>query len=672
MSKLGITPWDIVRVPPFDEGGLVDASTAINSDSTIENFVDEAGAFLTARLMKNTEGQKAFIQEYLPSLYTGGMRKLMQVSHLRGAAGMSSAKHDLFLPDWADTYGVWTSSPIDGFCNRYIIRICSSGVYRYPITFSQPLPENWQALEAAAASISAEAAAQTLGRMWSAGNFDPTQGVKIADTPLMYTNLEGLYYTTCGWAFNARGTSAVNTGVRIDPDDSMGVRKRSSLYRVDITESGGMPVAATCTLVESGELVNQFDDTADNTGTAIIQVPNPDAQERGNCHTLSCYPGTIGPRIFSTNTPVFAFFDPSDALHVVRFTPQWSTASTSSSTSMETARGSIQSFADTTDGDLSSTIALFGPIPASGYPASVLGATFGSDNRVTGRTMRFSSPLITPVPQTYFTNRVDSTFQTYGGTYQATGGAFGLVFMAIEWSVQSINLTNGSSTTFKDFRQPASDSGAQSRVNLEGIVTRSRSYAQDKRYHQVLIMHGYDRTSYAVYNRVATFETGITISYGATNMAVPDPSTLQYNGAWSTGAWFDHKIPSYHSDLTSGNTRNIRTCVGVSKLPSGMLVYRPGGDSAVTPPAGGSEPNIATIDYSGKVVVNGAVHDVPFDGPAVEFPHITFNFFYKAGGSLRIDRGFYQNKENLSPANVFGVGSYAATTGNVTAFVGWF
>lgn len=678
MSKLGITPWDIVRVVPFEEGGLIDATTEVNSDGTIEVFVNEDGDSQSARFMKNTEGQKDVLREYLPSLYTGGMRKLMQVSHLRGASGLSSARHDLFLPNWSDTYGIWISSPVDGFCNRYVIRVCTSGVYRIPIRFSQPLPANWRDLEAEAMTVPAEEAAQTLGRMWSAGNFDPSLAVKIADTPLMYENEEGSFYGTCGWAFNSDGSAAVNTGVRIDPDDPFEARKRASLYRIDITEEGGIPVSASCSQVESGELVNHFDDTDENEGPAILQVPSGLSGERGVCKTFSCYPGTIGPRLFSTNTPVFAYYDDTDAMHVVRFTPTWSTTSSSSSTTMAEARGSLEHFPDMWDGDNTGTANYYGSDPAwpfvgTGYPDSVMSATWGSDSTTRARTMCFTSPLITPLDFSRASTKVDSSFQTLGSIL-AESGNFAFPFIGIDWMVTQTDINSGTVATFRDNRISGIDSFAAQRATSQGVVTYSRSYSEEQRNHQVLVLHGYDRTSYAVYSRENNVQTGITFSYGGTNMAVPDPSTLQYNGNFSGGAWVAHQQSTYDSDEIVGSPPQhvVRDCVGVSKLPEGMVLYRPDNGNSVTPPGGGSESNINTTVRSGKVIVGGVAYDLSLTGGTIEDVFIDATFYYKSGGSVRNDRAFYQDHENLTPANVVGVGSYPETSGNVTAFVGWF
>lgn len=676
MSKLGVTPWDIVRVVPFEEGGLVDASTALNSDGTIENFVDEAGAFLAARFMKNTAGQKDFIREYLPSLYTGGMRKLMQVSHLRGESGLSSARHDLFLPNWSDTYGIFVSSPVDGFCARWVIRICSSGIYRYPIRFSQPLPDNWQADEAAALSMTAEEAAQVVGRRWSAGNFDPSQGVQIGDIPLLYSDGNGGMYSTCGWAFNSDGTSAVNIGVRTDPDDPIQARRRATLYRINIAEgvgaSAGIPMSAACIEVEHGELTNHFNDTDQSQGPAIIQVADSLVGGRGFCRTYSCWPGLIGPRLFSTNTPVFAYFDETDDLHVVRFTPDWSTDITTTTVNRSDVVGSTIVSSDTSDGDLSRSIEIYGSIVASDYPAGILGSAWGTTTESRFFTMRFTSPAVSPVARSVMNAKVETMLQSYGSSATVTDGTYPMVLAAIEWSVTQTHLTSGETSTFKKIREAAGDPAGQLRMNISGTIEKTRDFDERDFRHQVLILHGYDRTSYAVYKRRDYRNTNVNVTYGGSSIAIPDTSTLQYNGAISGFSWVDHKITSYDREYDTASHHIIETCVGVSKYPSGLLLTRSDAGDSVSPPASHGEEDSIVFSYEGVTVIGSTAYPITFDSAAVESVYLDYNFFYKAGGSCRSDRGFYQEKENITPANVFGVGSYGETSGNVTAFVGWF
>lgn len=674
MSKLALTPWDIVRARAFEAGGFIDSHPDTSSEQTIQVFIDEAGDPKNARLMRDTVGQKSTLHDYLPSLYTGGMRKLMQVSHLRGESLFYASGHDSFLPDWADTYGVWISSPVDGFCNRYIIRICSSGVYRIPITFSRQLPADWQSIEAAAASLPPEEAAQTVGRMWSAGDFNADLAVKIADTPLMYSDGNGGIYGTCGWAFNTRGTSAVNVGVRIDPDDPFAARRQANLYQLTITESDGVPVGATCMLMESGELVNAFDDTDPLKGPAIIQVASNFLGERGYCQTFPCYPGLIGPRLFSTNTPVFAYYV-EDTMHVVRFTPDWSESAYNDSVSKTTAIGDMISSTDTTVGNLSKYAASDPdyPFPAVDYPSSVLGAQWGiaSGNRL--RTMRFSSPLVTPVAVSKLGSNEDNTLETYGAGFYAGGASFPSVFMGIQWDVTETDVM-GYVSNYKEYRTASLDSLAESRIMVTGTVQKVRNYAESDANHQVLLLHGFDRTSYAVYTRRDHRETGVAVSYTGSPIAVPDAATMQYNGGFSGNTWVDHAMSSYHVDtFNSEGDHIVKICEGVTRYPSGLLITHASGGNSVSPPSGTTDPDLLQLTFdSSFAVVGGTAFALGFDGNDPEKVYLEGAVFYKAGGSFNSARAFYQDKENLTGANVVGVGTYGAAVNRLTCFVGWF
>lgn len=686
MSKLALTPWDIVRARPFEAGGFIDSNPNTSSDQPIQQFIDENGVPKNARIMRDSASQKAALREYMPSLYTGGMRKLMQVSHLRGESHFYASGHDSFLPDWADTYGVWISSSIEGFCNRYIIRICSSGIYRIPIRFSRPLPENWQAVESAAMALPAQGAAQTLGRMWSAGDFDPALAVQIADAPSMYTDGNGGIYSTCGWAFDSAGHHAVNVGVRIDPDDPFAARKQASLYRIDITEGtgadAGKPVSASCTRIEYGELVNHFNDKDPNQGPAIIQVASALRTAEGlhgYCITYPCFPGTIGPRLFSANNPVFAYYDPNDALHVVRFTPFWDSSTINTSTSYTDARNAHADEFDILSGDLSASATFFGPLddgwpyPTPAYDPGVMSITWGSASRLTGRTMRFTSPAVSPTAQSYFETRSDSSLKTHGDSFHAVGGDYATVFVLIEWDVTTINLTTGESTTSENIRIPSVDSFAETRVSVVGVISETESRTVEQRNHQVLVLHGYDRTSYAVYTREATLESDITTTFGGTELAVPDTGSLEYNGRHSLSTWVSMSDMSvFDDDRTDGDNRTISTTVGISKFPS-MITYRISGANSVTPPGGFSSPGSVNVDYNNsKVIVGSTAYSLAVTIDAMEDVYQESEFFFKAGGSFQPGRAFYQIQENLSAANVVGVGSYGTASGQLTCFVGWF
>jgi hypothetical protein len=659
-----------------------------SSSESLNATYDETGAVKETKYLKNTMNQKEFFRTYLPSLYTGSMRRVMQIIHGMGVDEVQ-ARPDLWdsvnlrlrmQPGYYVTHGVFVGSNQ----KRWIIEIGYAGIFRIPVEFCTKLPSSWRELHTEQEVAGWPSAHKKLARYWTPVKIDWAGYEQIGDVPVYYTNGETPLYGTCGWAFNSDGTSAVNTGARIDPDDPFAARRRATLYTVTITEdANGNPGSATCVETEHGELVNAYNDTDPNQGPAIIQVSNTlrivDGLH-GYCTTFACYPGAIGPRLFSTNTPVFAYYDPSDALHIVRFTPRWDSSSTSTSTTYDSAIATYADSFDIQSGDLSSTASFYGgdpawPYQASGYHQGVLGATWGSEARATRTTMRFTSPGVSPVAQSSDESRSDSGLQTYGGAYLA-GSSYSGVFIMIEWDKTQINLDTGVITYSKAFRAAQVDSSATTRVSVVGVISKTESWSADKRNHQVLVLHGYDRTSYAVYSREVTIESDTTITYGGTPLAVPDTGSLEYKGMHSGNEWLNiNNMSVFDSDSTTPGPppiRTIYTTVGISKYPD-MVTYRTGGGNSVSPPGGSSEPGSTNSNFTNsRVVVGGTSYNMDVTGTDMEDVYILSDFFYKAGGSFVPTRAFYQLRENMTPSKVTGVGSLVDAAAHVNGFVGYF
>jgi hypothetical protein len=649
---------------------------------------DETGAVKQNKYLKNTMDQKTFFRAYLPSLYTGGMRRVMQVIHGMGAVEVRK-RPDLWdaenqrlriQPGYYVTHGVFIGSNK----KRWIIEIGYAGIFRIPVEFCSKLPTNWRAEHAEIEAEGWPNAHKKLARYWTPVQIDWGGYEQIGDVPVYYTNGETPLYGTCGWAFDSDGHNAVNIGARIDPDDPVNARRRATLYMVTISEDGeGNPGHATCTETEHGELVNRYDDTDANKGPAIIQVASTLRTVEGlhgYCTTFPCYPGLIGPRLFSTNTPVFAYYDPADALHVVRFTPVWTGGTTSSSTSFNDVKAQYADTFDVMTGDLSGSAAFYGndsawPYNSNGYSQGILGATWSSESRTEGQTMRFSSPGVSPVSQNYVESRSDSSLQTYGNSFLASGGSYSSVFVLIEWDVTHINLETGETNFNKDYRIASVDSSATTRVSVVGVISKTESNSTEKRNHQVLVLHGYDRTSYAVYSREVTIESDATITYGPTELAVPDTASLEYNGIYSSGWVSINNMSIFDSDTTTPGpppTRIIRTTVGISKYPD-MVTYNVFGNTSVSPPVGSSQPGSTSSNFDkSRAIVGGTSYNMDVTGTDMEDVYILSDFFYKAGGSFVPTRAFYQLRENMTPSKVTGVGSLVDAAAHVNGFVGYF
>jgi hypothetical protein len=671
--------------------GAGSADGPTSSTESLYATYDETGAVKETKYLKNTSDQKAFFRTYLPSLYTGGMRRVMQIVQGMGMSEVQS-RTDLWdavnqrlriQPGYYVTHGVFIGSNQ----KRWIIEIGYAGIFRIPVEFCTKLPSNWRALHTEIEASGWPAAHKKLARYWTPVRINWAAYEQIGDVPVYYTNGETPLYGTCGWAFDSDGHNAVNVGVRIDPDDPLAARRRATLYTATVTEDAdGNPGHATCLGGESGELTNHFNDTDPNQGPAVIQVANTLRTVdglHGYCTTFSCYPGTVGPRLYSTATPVFAYYDPDDDLHVVRFTPIWDVANTNTSVSYEAARASYAASFDILTGDTAQSSAVYGgdpawPFPAAGYNSAVLGATWGSSARTDTITMRFTSPLVAPCPQTYFDNKVESGLLTYGGSFLAAG-SYSLITVLIDWSFQSTNLTTGDVSTYRDCRIASLDNSASTRVSAIGVISVTETYTDRRDAHQVLVLHGYDRTSYAVYTRTEVAQEARSTTYGGTNMAVPDSASFEYNGIWSSNTWTAHSpLSVYDADYIVDNPGSspdhhvVRTTVGGSKFPGSMVIYRPDGANTVTPPVGVAEPDSVVTIFSGSVVVGGAAYTMDITGTDMEEVYLLSDFFYKAGGSFVPTRAFYQLRENMTPSQVVGMGGLATANAHVNGFVGYF
>jgi hypothetical protein len=640
MSRIVLTPWDIVRTQPFEAGGFIDANPSVGSSNPIRLFIDENGDEKDARKMLDSTTQKAQIKDFLPSLYTGGMRKLMQVSHLRGETWFNSAKHDQLLPGWADTFGVFISAPVEGVCNRYIIRICSAGIFRIPINFAKPLPSTWEADEAAGMALSAEGAAEAVGRFWSAGNFDITQAVQIGDAPAMYSG-HGGFYAACGWAFDSDGHNAVNTAWRYDPTDESGARKMGVLFKVTITESGGVPTSAASTEQESGRLVNPLrDDAVATEDNAILQVATAIP---GVCATFTCWPGFSNMGGTTATAPVFAYYDSSDVLQVVRFDYDGTTNAHIVTTGPDLpTRSTIQDtkVGDTTpEGGMSLDDRSIQRVPSL--------TTQTSRNGYEIATARFSSLAL------------DADIKAYGGGYThksyVLNGSSGFITQS-SWNV-SIYGYNALEDDFEVGRNNYgfANYGWPVRCSATRYTQEVESSTENTTAHDTIILHGYDRTSYIHYRYHRAIYTGrdIDIINAPIARGTSDPEIF-INDVWTALGAQGANVIGYQYHLTSGQN-----------IPA--LAYEVTGGSSRTDP----DTSVTTIVC--KLVIDNTTHDLDYSGDteAAEVYLAGESFTYTASCSwFQTSRIAYDTDLNGSAvAEGFG---YATCANRLHAFLGAF
>lgn len=485
MSRLALTPWDIVRVLLPDAGGFVDANPAVGAPDPLVKFIDQNGAEKVPKYLKNTISQKSTLKELLPSLFTGGMRRLMQTAHLNGEGYISNFGYDQFGYGWSDTYGIFISAPIDGFCQRWVIRICNAGIFRIPITFKHPLPANWLSLEVAARALSPVDASKEYGKYWIAGKPKFDEAVSIGFAPSMYSGHSG-FYGACGWAFSSNGHHAVNTAWKIDPADGSGIRKLASLWQVTITEDAGVPVTATCSKTEEDYLMNtRRDDAAATENNAILQVATATP---GVCQTFTCWPGFSGVPAGTTSTaaPIFTYYDADDALQVVRY----NYAASASNETISSGTSDLSMY--------SAPAEVHGNIPGG------LGTAYGA-NRVNipgawstaargyVATPLFSSAAISGGSQGYSAGRTDGSYVLDGPSGYIQNENWSISYAA--YNVTWIDEHGDPHTLTRRIDEP-DRANWRRRAQAQGWTKHTTNSNETQNNYDCLILHGYDRTSY--------------------------------------------------------------------------------------------------------------------------------------------------------------------------------
>lgn len=560
--KLGILPWDIAR-SGWEPGGFLDANPALESNEPVRIFMGEGGIGRDAKFMRNTSSFKDLVRAYLPSLYTGAMRRVMQVSLLRGEAFFTEAKHDTWLSEWEDTYGIFIGSPIDGVCQRFVIRICTAGIYRFPIRFPMPLPENWEALEAEAAGMSEQEAVTRIGNLWSAGDFDPTAWELIGPAPGLYSPVSGhpvgSLVARCGWAFNKRGTSAVNVGVHLDPADESGRRQYTRLYKVDITEEGGVPVSATTTYMGGGIFANPESDQVDGYA-ARLQT----AQENpGAVSTWPFWPGASNMGGDFSDAPVFAFYDAADSLHVVRWRHD---ASSSDETDVLSSPAEDMPEIDEPSITLGDPYAPTSDGWTRKRSTGPLGGWHSHTGSI-GNGRGFYSTSISLPPGDEGWSRSEGYHDENGNPGVIDNVAWELSGVHIDFRSYEYTQFDGEPATRSWMGFGGGDDGLHCYADAVGIATHVTTSDLIKQNWNVLVLHGMDRCSYAVYERQYSLENNRVTTHGGAEWAIVS-GTIYVD--WDQTGWGDVNAGRTDPDATTNVIYPKNTPVPLE--PSGAYI----------------------------------------------------------------------------------------------------
>lgn len=670
--SLGMFPLDIARAQGMEAGGFLDANAAVGSDAPVRLFIDENGAEKDARFMRDTTSQKELVKDCMPSLFTGGMRKLMQVSHLRGEDHFRRAGHDLFTYSWSDTCGIFIADAVEGFCDRYVIKISTDGIWRVPLAFSRRLPENWEALEAAAESMNAADAAEAIGRFWSAGDFRPALAVKIADAPALYNNHSGIY-NACGWAFDKRGRNAVNVCVKVDPADPTGARKLAVLYRISITADGaGVPNGASVSMLESGQLVNSVRDDNDAGARAILQAA---INTPGECMTYSCWPGFGGFTNMpdETNAPVFAYYS-GDSLQVVHH--KYKKASDPNTTTSGTP-GIQVSYQESTEGG---DVAGF-----SGYSPPILAQRGSTDTYIVRNNTWLNSITFDSLAMGYGAQSYTASKST---TEYRLDGPSGYIFQSDGWQITTFGWRDSYTVCGADFHvDRATFLGGvygewNFRVNAQGYTRNVTTSSERLDVYDVLILPGTDRTSYVHFRFTGTSDIDrhrtrsgaplvraggqaeVNEGFGYRSMTSWSFDTMAEQGCLGPGLHpLHHEQSGYIYHATTGQNIPISnsTSPGLGPFP-GESYTDPDTSSAIATMHLVIGNQVLELDGSSYLTDGGAVSDLYLDGAF---------FNYRAAGSIfRTERVAYST---YIDADAVAEGfSYPACQNGLHAFLGVF
>jgi hypothetical protein len=463
-------------------------------DGPFRKLVDETGARTTPRYMKNNAETKIPLILGLPSLFTGVMRMMMQVMQgvsLEAKAAAKLVHHNQdngqfamrVSATFATTHGLFIGEGSSGTVTPWLIEITSGGIWRIPVTFCKRLPSTWRAV-----LTNTDIEQKHRAKYLTLTNINWAGRVQIADAPEMaeYAQKSGLH-ANMSWAFNRKGNRAVNCGMGVDPADITGRRRTSTIFTLEITEDAdGTPTQATVTTGATDLLMAPFRDDIEGNANAVVQV----ASSPGHMTTVPLWPGAgnfgsaYGRR---TQTPVFAYYDSDDVLDVVYYNFDY----TKDTETVVTGNGGAVQTIDVTypfvDGIGSVTRAL---VPDD----------WKTENFTYLPTARFTSKVATPGPQSYNSTSTGGYFALDGSTAQLqenlSAVKYGLGYAAYHryMATDCFTTETGSRT---DIDGPWGQDECW--VNIQAYTKNTYTQSESQLNMDVLLIPGYDRTSYIHY-----------------------------------------------------------------------------------------------------------------------------------------------------------------------------
>jgi hypothetical protein len=564
---------------PKTDWGFADAASG-DGAGTLKLLIDAVGQQKDAANIQNDMFTKQVLSVMNPALYTGAMRWVMQVAQgmkLQDMmeAGFLSASADYFggpipyvQPYWAMTCGIFIGTDQAGNPTRWLVEVGTSGAWRVPIHFCAELPLDWEAeMKTALATSGAEWAAvhEQLRKYWTVTHINWAGAVKIAQTTnfSMYKRRRVGFSTLHGWAFNRRGNTAATCYWYADPADPMGMWKRAGRDTLTITQNAaGEPASASSTQDEEDYLLNNWRDdyTAYVMGgghNAILQV----AGSPGYCQTFTCWPGFSGPGVKSTRTPVFAYYDESDALQVVysryRADREFGSSGGPPTVTQEFKEGMRE-------GDTENFMHGWIGVPPGGWDppgtkvVKDLQRSSTAESWTTGESCYFESIALSAASNTKSGSTTQYTISEDGPV-----GYLSPVVFALRWKQHDPAGKNppsdidNSNYTFGSYGW----GGRAAAIGFtETIKTTSNATFESR---DVIVLHGCDRMSYVHARRETTVMSGISVVKVHLRMQRVIGPTEGYVGSFDAGGgwqeWMPISVGTYTTQIGQYFTEHVGT-----------------------------------------------------------------------------------------------------------------
>jgi hypothetical protein len=293
---------------PNVESGFADIDYNLNGEyepqllDKLSNFfeMDKDGipdTNLVAETLDGSVERRENILWRAGALYSGLMRKVVQL--YQGTTKKEIPFENTFLK----THGIFVSNVNR---SRWVIEVGYDGIYRIPITFCKPLPEDWKELTLQG---------KENPDWWKVIAFSIDNKKIIGGSPYLLFNARGdsysygPFYNWCGWAFDYTGHNISNIAVEspIDPVETVDYNW-SILIDLEVIEDNelGMPISINTTVSERAILFNPYRD--DNEESADTRI-----------YSAWISPGIVGTYSFwggfslgdpgEAVAPVFVFYD---------------------------------------------------------------------------------------------------------------------------------------------------------------------------------------------------------------------------------------------------------------------------------------------------------------------------------------------------------------------------